>query len=426
MPSFDLLTPMAIAIISIIILVFLLATIRFRRKHPSPHPPDHTGVDGFDELASLWIRQLSSEGLTRVHDLLMQPQPERTRAILYRWLARWSGLERAPEYLKRALENRAWPEHHPEGAIWQAWLEYVTHTGDPTEAIDSLLSAYNLHGHTIGIPAVTILIRWLLEARRFADVWNVIQSLPETVLPRVNRRLSLIDDVIRRIVPHLLTPEHRQELRHCLGWLREHYPDHPLVYWTQFQIERTKNQKRAVTALMNGIHRTDHYWLYRTLETFYLEQESPPAIQEFYVRRLHETGHTLRHKVLLLLHYLRIEHLTRADELLHELSESLSGWPPYWMWKGYTATNRHSWEGSAQAWATYWTLIRQKSEAVHPFRCEVCGYGCPRWWDYCPSCRRLGTLDLELPETTGPRAMAQHLKADLELIERPFDPGTGR
>lgn len=412
------LSMVALFAISLVIIVFIASNLM--RHHRSQPPRSTEKPEPFDDLTSLWVRELTSEALTKVHEMLMQSRPSHERTILYRWLARLSGLERSSEQLKRALDTRPWPERHPEATIWNAWFAYVQSGGDPAQAVDILLNAYREHGHTIGAPAIAILIHWLMESRRYPEVWDVVDTLPDSVIPRIQKRVSITDDVLRRILPHLLEKSQRERLRKVHAWLVHHDPDHPLTFWAHFQLERSRNPRKAVNILADGIRKCDHYWLYRTYETYHLEVGNPPAVQEFYVRRLHESGHDLRHRILLLLHHLRVEHLSRARELLDELAEPLGHWPPYWLWLGYVSTHQKDTRQALLAWSTYWTLIRQKAQSIHPFECEICGYGCPRWWDHCPSCRRLGTLDISLPASSGKAVRVSHLKTDLERVEQPF------
>ena len=412
----------AFALVLVILLGFLFLELRRRPKRT--RPPSRTAappIPDYDRLAGLWIRERITEGLTAVHEELSRPLDPEHRTRMYRWLVRWAGLDRRPDLLRQGLEQHPWPDGDPEQAVWEIWRAYLEEGSAGETLLNRFVKLAQEKGSALGAPALKILLIWLMEARRYVQAWDLWRSLPDDTARRIRRRLHPVHDLLRRSIPQALADQNREALESMVAWLKQHAPHEALTYWTRFQAGVLAGASDPTKPLEQGIERTDHYWLYRTLESWSLEQGDPRRIEAVYTRRLYERQDSIHARVLFLLHDLRVERLTRARQRLRELQDEISFWPPYWQWLGYTAARGGDLETSRDAWLTYWSLVRRKARDIFPFHCEICGYGAPRWWDHCPACGRLGTLDLRIPSPKGPVVERRPPRTAVEMLENIFD-----
>ncbi len=379
-----------------------------RRTPPVDLPEPAEGVEFTDWLVSLWVRGHYAEGLERTHRRLARPVPDGERQVLHRWLARWAAVQGDPVLLRRALENRPWPEPHPEADFWRLQAQ----DAGPQEWV----SAWDRWRVAWG-PAFTKQLLERLTQAGYPDLaWRVWHAYWEAD-PGSAWRVADPVDILRQAGPPALEAGRSKEARAMADWLQRHRPDHPLGYWLAFQVERAQRFTRPERHLVKGIERTDHYWLYRTLEAWWQDRTGPQAVRSLYVRRVHETGGSLRAQAMLLLHYLHVERLDSALELLEGLKERLQDWPPYWMWLGYVAQDLGMQAEASAAWRQFWYLVRQTPDHAHPFVCEVCGFGIARWWEFCPHCHRRGTLNLQLPPPSSPPSST---RLEEEWVDVPF------
>jgi hypothetical protein len=379
-----------------------------RRPTPADLPEPTEGVEFTDLLASLWVQGRYAEGLDRTHRRLAQPVPDAERQVLHRWLARWAAVQDDTVLLRRALENRPWPEPHPEADFWRL----RTQDAD----LQAWMSAWDRWQTAWGPTFTKRLLERITQAGRHDLAWRVWHAF-WAADPGSAWRIADPVEILRHAGPQALEAGRTKEARAMADWLQRHRPDHPLGYWLAFQVERAQRFTRPERHLVKGIERTDHYWLYRTLEGWWLDRTDPQAVQSLYVRRVHETGGSLRTQTMLLLHYIHVERLDSARALLESLQERLQEWPPYWMWLGYVAQDLGLQAEASAAWRQFWYLVRRTPDHVHPFVCEVCGFGIVRWWEFCPHCHRRGTLNLRLPP---PSPSPSPTRLEEEWMDAPF------
>lgn len=416
-------SPQIVAISILVLFLVIFFFLHWRQQLKVKPKRSRIPIESLDldSIASFWCRELISEGLTATRQELAKPQEPQDRIKLYRWLARWGGMTRNAALLRQALEQKPWPVHHPEREGWEIWLAHLLEGRTTPALLDRFESLFNSYGHTLGVPALRIFIMWLLEAEQPVRAWRIWVKIPEEISLRIQRHFDPCNDILLRAVPVALREGLWDDIRTMASWLQQHRPSEPIHFWIKFQIAQAMKESKPEKYLQKGIALTDHYWLYRTLESWYLENGDPRMMEAFYIQRSHESKDSLRGKVLLILHDLRIERLSRAMERLYEIEDPLSFWPPYWQWVGYAVAQLGQADVARRAWLSYWALVRQNPNDALPFQCDSCGYGTPSWWDLCPSCKRIGTLDLRMPTPSGIKVTPKPNHELVEMLENIFD-----
>ncbi len=376
-------------LIGVFVLPYLRAPVRHRQ-------PDRTTVPDvvplLDELTGLWIRGRVSEGWRRTQLALTRYTDPAIRRVLHRWRVRWAGRMGQFTELRHALALRPWPGAHPESAYWEG----ITRA-DP----EHWFRTWQTWQDDLGPAGVQRALVDCMDQGAFVRAWDIWVAYWRTDPERALQIVAPLD-LIRNASQEAWQAGDRERLRDMIRWLLEHAPESPLGYYWTFQMHRDRRFAHAETWLLRGIRRTDHYWLYRTLESAYLDERQPQDVESFYVRRLHETDRPVRGKVLWMLYCLRVEKIEWAATLLGELESALQYWPMYWAWRGYVAHQQRRPEDAQHAWARFWHLLRRSTDPQWPFACEVCGVGELRWAYRCPNCHRLGTMDLRVPRVTVP------------------------
>ncbi len=394
----------ALLVVLILFIIALIRTDKRRNQHTRVSKIQFEKEDGLaklkacDEIASAYIRKLSHIGIARTLDAFHKTLSREERSIYLHWLARWGGLERDLSLLKRGLEPESWPKDlHDEYELWRIWQHYVETQTITEPLFKELLALCQKNPDRAGLPALTILFHWGIYLKKYRDIWEIWWTLPHDLRDKLDKDIHPLFDVLHYVLPHIIHLLPSTTLKKVAAYAFDRFPQEPIGYWILSHAEKTK-PARAIRPLMTGIEKTENYWLMRELENRLIEQNQLQEAFTFYHELRTKHHDSLRTRVVLLLHELRVERIHEADTILQDLENQLSIWPPFWLWQAYVAMMMHDHERLHRATREYWHHIRTVGEHIHPFVCKKCGFGAQRWWSLCPTCERTGTMDLILPD----------------------------